>query len=83
MRIEEEILKILIKYNIIDSRMHIQLANEIRELGIDTVIKMSEKYSPSKLGWMGFLGTRKLAQIRRDEPEKYRKIISELKNLFK
>ena len=83
MRIEERILKILINYNIHDSKMHIQLANEILELGIDTVIKMSEKYSPSKLGWMGYLGTRKLAQIRRDEPEKYRKIVDELRNLFK
>ena len=78
---EKDILKILIKHNIFDRKMHIQLANEIKELGLDSVLKMSEKFSPSQLGRMGYLGARKLAIIRRDNPETYKKIVEDLKNL--
>jgi len=57
-----------------------QIASDVSRIGSDELaIHYVENFSPSKLGRMGFIGFRKLAQIRRDHPEIWRKWMEEFR----
>ena len=52
-----------------------QLIADIGSLGAERAASYLFRFSPSKLGRLGYLGLRKLAKIRRDHPEKFRELI--------
>ena len=52
-----------------------QIANDVVRLGWRDATHYLLNFSPSKLGTLKLKGLRKLAQIRRDHPEKFRKLI--------
>ena len=55
-----------------------QIVNDVDRLGWETATHYLMNYSPSKLGNLGLLGLRKLAQIRRDHPEKFKELLAYL-----
>ena len=78
------ILAVFAKYNIHFSSMaHKRLAYDVKRLGWDTVKFLAMHYSPSQLGRMGFLGVRRLAQLRRDNPQLFETIVKELEEVIK
>lgn|GEM_PF-2944213 len=52
-----------------------QIVNDVERLGWETATQYLMNFSPSKLGKLNLLGLRKLAQIRRDHPEKFKELI--------
>ncbi|HDN18071.1 MAG TPA: hypothetical protein ENF41_03320 [Candidatus Bathyarchaeota archaeon] len=58
-----------------DGRIIYQIVNDVMRLGWRDATHYLLNFSPSKLGELNLLGLRKLAQIRRDYPEKFRKLI--------
>jgi len=55
-----------------------QILSDVLALGENTAWQYVNKLSPSKLGKMGYLGLRKLAIIKRDDPEFWNKITNKL-----
>ena len=55
-----------------------QIVNDVCRLGFRTATKYLLNFSPSKLGQLGLYGLRKLAQIRRDNPEEFQRLIEYL-----
>ena len=60
-----------------------KLAWDIRAIGWDKVKKLAESCTPSQLGRMRLLGVRFLAQINRDDPETFNKLINNLDKVLK
>ena len=80
---EEDILEILLRHGATFSSVaHKQIAHEINTLGFETAKQLAESYSPSQLGKMGYLGLRRLAQLKRDDPEKFKKVMEDLEKLL-
>ena len=52
-----------------------QIANDVVRLGWRDATHYLLNFSPSKLGTLRLKGLRKLAQIRRDHPEKFKELI--------
>jgi len=52
-----------------------QIVSDIERVGWETATEYLMSFSPSKLGRLGLLGLRKLAQIKRDHPEQFRRIV--------
>lgn len=51
-----------------------QIKHDFDLLGEDIAMHYAKNFSPSKLGRMGYLGLRKLAIIRRDDPEFFKEL---------
>ena len=51
-----------------------QLVDDVERLGWETATRYLD-FSPSKLGRLRLLGLRKLAQIKRDDPEFFKKLV--------
>lgn len=65
--LEMKVLSVLARHGeLLSSAVHIKLAHDIKTLGLENVKRLARTMSPSQLGRMGFLGVRRLAQIRRD-----------------
>ncbi|RLI14599.1 hypothetical protein DRO49_06065 [Candidatus Bathyarchaeota archaeon] len=54
-----------------------QIKKDLEKLSGKEARKYVERYSPKKLGKLGYLGLRKLAVIRNRHPLEFRKIFSE------
>ena len=65
----EKVMEIIRKNELDDGYMEDQLKYDIERLGSELAKDYVVRFSPSKLGKLGFLGLRKLAQIKRDHPE--------------
>ena len=52
-----------------------QILYDVERLGEEKATHYLFTMSPSKLGRLGFLGLRKLAQIKRDYPEKFERLL--------
>ena len=52
-----------------------QIADDVERLGWRVATQYLLNFSPSKLGTLRLKGLRKLAQIKRDKPEQFEKII--------
>jgi len=77
--LSEKILKVLVDNDCVFSAVaHEKLATDILTLGWDRVKYLANNFSPSQLGRMGHLGVRRLAQLKRDNPQKFRKVMVEL-----
>ena len=82
-KLELKVLDVLIKNNCVFSSVaHKKLAYDIYELGWQKVKYLADNFSPSQLGRMGYLGVRRLAQLRRDHPETYKKVMQELEEVL-
>ena len=76
---ELEILKVFIAHDCVFSSVaHQKLICDIQRLGWERVKYLANKFSPSQLGRMGYLGVRRLSQLKRDEPAKFQKVMKEL-----
>ena len=53
-----------------------QVISDLQQLTPEQATRYVLEFSPSKLGRLGYLGLRKLAIIRRDDPEFFRYLIS-------
>lgn len=51
-----------------------QIQHDIKQLGEEVAWQYVQRFSPSKLGQLGYLGLRKLAIIKRDDPEFWNEI---------
>lgn len=81
--LEKKILGVLLKNEFVPSSVaHIKLAQDINQHGKE-ILRLAEKMSPSQLGHMGLLGVRRLAQLRRDNPEKFKKVMADLEVILK
>jgi len=82
-QLEDKILKVLMDTNCdFTSVTHARIASDIRKLGWENVCRMARSFSPSQLGRMGYLGVRWLAKIRRDDPEKFERVMGELEKVM-
>lgn len=80
----EKILKVLVENNcLLSAAMPSKLAYDVNRIGFDRAKHLAEDFSPSQLGRMGFLGIRRLAQLRRDNPELFRKVMKELEEVLR
>lgn len=75
----DKIIDILKGSNHDDGYILFQIRNDVEKLGFDVAIRYAKRFSPSKLGRLGYLGLRKLAKIRRDHPEFFKKIMKAIK----
>jgi len=83
-QLETGILGVFAKHNVYFSSVaHTKLAYDIVTLGWDTVKYLANNYSPSQLGRMGYLGVRRLAQLKRDNPQVFQKVMQELEEVIK
>jgi hypothetical protein len=73
--LERKIFEVLLKNDFLQ-----RLASDIQRYGRD-ILKLAYKLSPSQLGTMGLLGVRRLAQLRRDDPKKFEKVMKELEEV--
>jgi len=79
--LERKIFEVLLKNDFLPSSVaHQRLASDIQRYGRD-ILKLAYKLSPSQLGNMGLLGVRRLAQLRRDDPKKFEKVMKELEEV--
>jgi len=75
----EKILKVFADNDFLPSSVaHEKLAYDIKRFGWERIKTVSATLTPSQLGRMKLLGARRLAQLRRDDPEKFVKVINEL-----
>jgi len=65
----EKIMQVIRKNGLDDGYIETQIKYDIERLGSNIAKDYVVRFSPSKLGKLGFLGLRKLAQIKRDHPE--------------
>ncbi|RLI80445.1 hypothetical protein DRP04_08140 [Archaeoglobales archaeon] len=80
--LEEKILEVFIANNcVFSSAAHIKLAYDVKRLGWEQVKYLASNFSPSQLGQMGYLGVRRLAQLRRDNEQKFQKVMKELEEV--
>jgi len=56
-----------------------QILSDVEKIGAEKATQYVLRFSPSKLGRLGLLGLRKLAIIKRDNPEDFKKIIRGIK----
>ena len=52
-----------------------QILYDVERIGEERATQYLFSFSPSKLGQLGYLGLRKLAVIKRDEPEEFERLI--------
>lgn len=75
----EKILKVFTDNSYLpSSTTHEKLAYDIQRFGWERVKLLSATLTPSQLGRMKLLGARRLAQLKRDDPEKFVRVINEL-----
>ena len=82
LELSNKILHIFIKYAYVPSSVaHKRLASDIAKQGVE-VLQLAQTMSPSQLGRMRFIGIRRLAQCKRDEPKKFAEIIKDLEAML-
>jgi hypothetical protein len=81
--LEMKILGVLLRHDYVPSSVtHRKLASDITRYGKE-VLKLAYTMSPSQLGKMGLLGIRRLSQLKRDDPEKFKKVMADLEVILK
>jgi hypothetical protein len=82
LELEKRILEVFMRNDFLPSSVvHKRLMSDIERYGKD-VLKLAYNLSPSQLGRMGLLGVRRLAQLRRDNPQRFEKVMKELKEVI-
>ena len=77
--LETKVLSILVQCDFLpSSAAHKRIASDIYNLGLQKVLHLTDNFSPSQLGRMGYLGCRWLSICKRDNPQKYQKIKQKL-----
>jgi len=80
----ERVEDVLVEHDcLLNARMGWQVVKDVKSVGWEKAKYFVNNFSPSQLGKRDLIGLRRLAQIRRDRPEVFPKLMDALDEIFR